>query len=354
MCRITGVCTLAVLLLIAPALGQAQNDDQTREIQERDRQYFERQTAQQGPAELDVEADEARLAMIREADSIIRDRNYSGKVGTHYVVQTDDPRLSPAASVQLLEAFRAYFDGFWAEQLALTPYEEASRVYLFYSYFKYNRLLTGKERFDEFRTAGHYRAFFDVVVVHTDSVPGGLADVLVHEAAHQLTAQQLFAGVGHVVSPWLSEGLASYFGFTFQGPDGKFQPGVIGGKSVALFPGAKRTQAGSGWQRVQQWRKGWKKDEIWRLGDLLAMDPAAFYGESVKQHYAASWMLVHYFLHGEGGARREGFVRFLEHQRQGQAGPEVLYRDLGVRQEDLAGRFTDYVRALKPGLRKSR
>ncbi len=347
---------LAALALIAPALGQTQSDEQTREIQERDRRYYERQAAHKEAAQADraVEAEKQRVALIQEADAIIHDRNYSGKAGRHYKVQTDDPRLSPAASVQLLEAFRAHFESFWAEQLALTPYEETSRVYLFYSYFKYNRLLTGKERFDEFRTVGHYRAFFDVVVVHTDSVPGGLADVLVHEAAHQLTAQQLFAEVGGVVSPWLSEGLASYFGFTFQGPDGTFQPGVIGGKSVALFPGAKRSQAGSGWERVQQWRKGWKKDEVWPLGDFLAMDPATFYGESVQQHYAASWMLVHYFLHGDGGAHREGFVHFLEHQRQGQAGPEVLYRDLGMGQEELAGQLTAHVRALKPGLRKSR
>ena len=347
---------LAALALIAPALGQTQSDDQTREIQERDRRYYERQAAQVEAAQVDraVEAEKERLAMIQQADSIIRDRNYSGKASRHYKVQTDDPRLSPAASVQLLEAFRAHFESFWGEQLALTPYEETSRVYLFYSYFKYNRLLTGKERFDEFRTAGHYRTFFDVVVVHTDSVPGGLADVLVHEAAHQLTAQQLFAEVGGMVSPWLSEGLASYFGFTFQGPDGTFQPGIIGGESVALFRDAKRTQAGSGWEGVQQLRKGWKKDEVWPLGDFLAIDPATFYGESVQQHYAASWMLVHYFLHGDGGAHREGFVRFLEHQRQGQAGPEVLYRDLGMGQEDLAEKFTDHVRALKPGLRKSR
>jgi hypothetical protein len=347
---------LAALALVVPAVGQAQSDDQTREIQERDRRYYERQVAQKEAAAVDraAEAEKVRRALIQEADSIIRDANYSGKAGRHYKVQTDDPRLSPAASVELLEAFRAHFESFWAEQLALTPYEKTSRVYLFYSYFKYNRLLTGKERFDEFRTVGHYRTFFDVVVVHTDSIPGGLADVLVHEAAHQLTAQQLFAEVGGVVSPWLSEGLASYFGFTFQGPDGTFQPGVIGGKSVALFPGAKRAQAGSGWQRVQQLRKGWRKDEVWPLGDFLAMDPATFYSESVEQRYAVSWMLVHYFLHGDGGAHRVGFVRFLEHTRQGQTGPEVLYRDLRVRREDLAREFTDHVRALKPGLRKSR
>ena len=84
------------------------------------------------------------------------------------------------------------------------------------------------------------------------------------------------------------------------------------------------------------------------------MAPETFYGDAVEQHYAASWMLVHYLLHGDGGAHRVGFVRFLEDKRQGGIGPEVLYQALGVRQEDLAGEFTDYVRALKPGLRKSR
>ena len=86
-----------------------------------------------------------------------------------------------------------------------------------------SRVLEGMA-WEEFRTAGHYRPFFDVVVVHTDSVPGGLADVLVHEAAHQLVAQQLLSAAKAPVSNWLNEGLASYFGFTFQGPDGRFVP----------------------------------------------------------------------------------------------------------------------------------
>ncbi len=344
------------LALLFPVVAQAQADDQTREIQERDRRYYQQQAAQQqvAPVEGDPEAEKVRRALIREADSIIRDSNYSGKVGKYYKVQTDDPRLSPAASVQLLEAFRAHFQDFWEEQLPLTPYEQTSRVYLFYSYFKYNRLLTGKARFEEFRTVGHYRTSFDVVVVHTDSVPGGLADVLVHEAAHQLTAQQLFAEVHGLVSPWLSEGLASYFGFTFQGPDGTFQSGVIGGKSVALFPRAKRRQAGTGWERLQKFRKGWKKDEVWPLGEFLGSDPASFYRESVEDHYAASWLLVHYLLHGDGERHRSRFVRFLQRVRQGEADSEALYRTLGMSGTELAREFTDHVRGLKPGLRKSR
>jgi hypothetical protein len=344
------------LTLCVPVLAVAQTDDQTKEIQERDRRYYERQAQAAEPAADPAQEEaEIRRRFLQEADAIVRDRNYSGRAGAHYRVQTDDPRLRAQVVVELLESFRSYFESFWSEDLKLLPYEDTGQVYLLYSYFKYNRLFTGKERFDESRSAGHYRAFFDVVVVHTDAVPGGLADVLVHEAAHQLVAQQLFGPAEATVAPWLNEGLASYFGFTFRAPDARFQPGVIGGKSVSLFPDGKHGQAGMGWERLQAFRKGWKKGERWPLGDLIAMeDRGLFYSENVTEHYAASWLLVHYLLHGEEGGHRDGFPRFLKHEAAGEGGAEGLYEDLGIGREDLERRYSDYVRSLKPNLRKRR
>ena len=47
------------------------------------------------------------------------------------------------------------------------------------------------------------------------------ADALVHEAAHQLVNHRLLAAQTSV-PPWLSEGVASYFGYTYLDGKGSF------------------------------------------------------------------------------------------------------------------------------------
>jgi hypothetical protein len=344
------------ILVAADPVRAQQSDPQTEEIQERDRRYYQRQEetarAPAEPAEEETARRRAEFeAFLEEADRSVRDRNYSGREGEHYKVQTDDPRLSPQAAVDLLESFRAFFESFWSGRFALRPYEEPARAYLFYSYFKYNQLLTGKKKFGDFRTVGHYRPFFDVIVLHTDAVPGELADALVHEAAHQQAARRLFPE-GREVSPWLSEGLASYFGYTLEGPDG-YEPGSIGGKARRLFPRAKKAQSGSGWRRVQQLRKEWKKLEPWPVAEIVAIEhQGEFLSESAEERYVASWLLVHYLLHGEEGGHREAFFRYVDLERNGAGGAEALYRELSLDGESLERGLRTHVREIKPEMRK--
>ncbi len=294
----------------------------------------------------------ARAAFVKEADRMIRDRNHSGRSSEHYRVQTDDPRVSAQATAALLESFYSYFESFWSDEFPLADPEGQAGVYLFYSYFKYNQLLTGKQRFDEFRTSGHYRAFYDVVAVHTDSIPGGLADTVVHEVAHQLAAQRMFPGVDEV-SPWLSEGLASYFGFTRQNPDGTFEPGVIGGKSIRLFPRAKRAQSGTGWQQAQAFRKSWKKGTDWPLRSMIELaDSSDFMAAEVEERYVASWLLVHFLLHGKEGALKAGFLRYLHQEAQDEGSARALYAAIEMTGEQLEAAYSVYVRGMKPTLRK--
>ena len=46
-------------------------------------------------------------------------------------------------------------------------------------------------------------------------------------------------------------------------------------------------------------------------------------GEAPK--YAASWLLVHYLFHGEGGALAGPFVRYIKADLEGKGGADVLY-----------------------------
>ncbi|MGD8377677.1 MAG: hypothetical protein PVF68_16205, partial [Acidobacteriota bacterium] len=290
---------------------------------------------------------EETAAFLASADRLIRDRNYDSKTTDHYRVQTDDPRADPVAAAALLEGFRTYFAGFWAGKTELAPEESTSRVFLFYSYFKYNQLLTGRKRFDDFRSAGHYRPYYDVIVVHTDSMGGNvLGDTLIHEAAHQLIGRRLYRG--NEESLWVSEGLAAYFGYTLQGADGSFRPGALGGKSAVLIRDAVRPAGSAATARLDDYRRKLQRGEVESLEDLVNItSPERFYGEGVEDRYTAAWLLVHYLLHGEAGGLTNGFVTYLREDAAGRGGGARFFTALGREPGQLDAGFRAYVKALK-------
>jgi hypothetical protein len=339
---------LVALLIAGTATAAAAQDDG----REGERDYLQRRAGGQAPQDPRADAGAEREAQIAqflaEADRLIRDKNYDSRQTAHYRVQTDDPRLSPGSAAQLLESFRAYFGEFWRDRAPLRDYPAPSRVLLFYSYFKYNQLLTGRPRFDEARSSGHYRPYVDVVVLHTDAAGGdGLEDTLVHEAAHQLIGQQLY-GAGAEQIHWVAEGLAAYFGYTAQAADGTFQPGVIGGKATSVFRGAAVPASSAGPRRLQEFRQALRRGSAPKVTDLIAItDPAAFYGEGLQDRYTASWLLVHYLLHGEDGALEAGFLRFLQADDAGAGEAGDLYRAIGRTPEQVEEGFRTYVQQMK-------
>lgn len=289
-----------------------------------------------------------RKAFLSRADELVRDRNYQVSVTDHYEVKTDDPRVDPQAVAELLESFRLFFDGFWEGEWELHPYDQRSQIYLFYSYYKYNELLTGDKRFGSFRPSGHYRPFFDLVVTYSDSVAAeDLPELMVHEAAHQLMEQRLF-GRPALRSPWLNEGMASYFGYTARNEKGRFQAGRIGGKKTALVRGASRGRAREASARLADFRQALKRRPSFSITSAIDVDdPSLFYGDGVEWRYTAAWLLVHFLLHGQGGEHREGFESYLRQEALGQGGVDMLLEDLGLSAERLDDAYRDYVRHLK-------
>jgi hypothetical protein len=228
-----------VLMLgfVTPVGAQYEDDDQTQDHEEQDRRYYERYAEEKPEPEPQPEDEAAQTeAFIARAEELIRDRNHSARDSEHYRVQTDDPRLRLDATTRLLESFHAYFDEFWPEDVELRADDEASRVFLFYSFYKFNELLEGDYRYREFRPKGHYGYLLDVITLHTDPGDrGSLADALVHEAAHQLVTRRLL-GKSNNASLWINEGLATYFGSTLADEQGAFDTGSIGGKATELVP----------------------------------------------------------------------------------------------------------------------
>jgi len=291
-------------------------------------------------------------AFIAKADALIHDNDLDVKSTAHYRVKTDDPRFDVRAAADLLESFRGFFDAFWQGRAELLPYDDLARVYLFYSRAKFSKLGIDPaegSRPEDLAMVGHYQGFFDVVALHTDSVrPEEFPDLLLHEAAHQLVQQRLY-GAGHSSSLWASEGLACYFGYTLRDASGRFLPGRIGGKEAVFFKGQSRGSGRLGWAQAKAYRKIAGAGDALLLDTVLRVDnPGVFYDSRAMERYAASWLLVHYLLHGDGGSHAAAFVAFLKHDAAGGGGADVLYADLGMTREGLQSAFQGYVKDVTP------
>ncbi len=351
-----GLLLLAAALLGMPTFAQYEDDDQTEDHAERDRRYLERYqpkeapAAQAPPADADAERALAEREFLAYVDGLIRDKDYRAASSDGYRVQTDDPRVDAAAVVQLMDSFRGYFEQFWRGRLEPRPFEDQSRVFLFYSFFKYNKLLDADFSRVYNRPKGHYGSFFKVITIHSDAdTPAEFGDTLIHEATHQLMDQQFDWPNGQPV--WVAEGFASYFGYTaFDGKDG-WKTGEIGGKQVELFrDGVKARKPQQPQFRLQSFRDAMKQasggDSLY--GKLLTVrDPDRFYGQNAGVNYAASWLLVHYLLHGEGGRYAGAFAGYLAAEQRGEAGPTSLLEELGTTPEALDRAVLAHARTLK-------
>jgi len=334
------IASVAALLVTATWAAPDPEEDAARE----ERRYLERlRAARETPAPERAattgEREAAREAFLARADELIRDKNYRSGGTDAYLVKTDDPRLDVGAVADLLTSFRAAFDRFWQDRVELLPCDEASRMYLFWSYYKYNQLFSGKARFDEFRTAGHYRGVLDTIVIHTDGTPpGDLADVLVHEAAHQ-RIRQCLAGPDAELPPWLDEGLAEYFAYTRQEAGGRFAFGEVGGKSVWPFREGKPSRATAARTRRDAALRRLADGGGGTVDGLLRAGGPAFYGDGIEANYGASWLLVRFLLDGDGGRHADAFAAWIRDDLRGGGGralPDALGLDAGSLDEALA------------------
>ena len=348
--RAAAVLPLAFALLCAHPVAAQYEDEQTDDHAERDRRYLERyRKPADTPAEdraIDPREQERYFAFV---DDLIRDRNYRAKASEHYRIQSDDPRIDPAGVATLLESFHGFFDEHWGTRLDLEPYDEISRVYMFWSYHKYNKLLGADFSRSMLRPQGHYGSAFDAVTLHTDSGdPGDVPDTLIHEAAHQLIDQRIDWTRGSAPT-WLGEGLASYFGYMQVDADGTFHADRVGTKRVVIFRDGKATKPYAPTGRLATFKQGVKDakgDSIY--GRILWMtEPAQFYGTDTLFHYAAAWMLVHWLFEADDGAHAEVFFEWIASEAAGKAEPQHLLDALGLTPAELDTAVVGHARRVK-------
>jgi len=346
----TTAALLALLLslLVAPGSGslRAAPDEPKRDAPKEAPAGVEPPAPEPGDAP-DRAAREKKLieAFRDRCETLIDDNNFDSKTTAHYIVETDDPRIEVKEAAALLDSFRGFFDSYWTGKIALRPYEDKSFVFLFYSYYKYKQLLGDASAAGEIRPVGHYMGMVDVVALHTDTVGAAdLPNILLHEAAHQLIGKRIFGDDSHG-SPWLSEGLASYFGNTLRDKSGAFQPGKIGGKEgVVFFPKARGGRAIEASESLDRYRTKLRRGEAGPLVGVVAITtPDEFYSGDPIENYAAAWLLVHFMMHADGGAHAAAFVTYMKHEAEAAGGATAFYRDIGMTPDALQAAFDDYV-----------
>ena len=133
--------------------------------------------------------------------------------------------------------------------------------------------------------------------------------------------------------------------------DGSFQAGLIGGKKIGLFSGSRSKGGSDAKPRLTALRRALKTstDEGASLADDLLQtgDGSQFYSGSVIQRYTASWMLVHYLLHGRDGMHADAFARYLGAEAEGRGDSALFAETIGLSAGELDAALLQHIDQLK-------
>ena len=239
---------------------------------------------------------------------------------THYVLRTNlDLGSALAAALELERFYRTFFATF-ARPLRLYEVEEPMDVHVHADAASYPE--SGNE-------GGYFAPAENIARV--DASRGLHVGTLIHEATHQLihnTAERERAYSGSIPG-WLDEGLAEYMEASIRGSVGATTV-EVGAVNGAHF----RAQAMAG-----------KPYDLSRVIHFDSGDFTASTRRSLK--YAQAYSLVHYGLHGEDGAYREGFLDFVRGAYRGKSSSTHFKKALGIRSEkDFDAGWSTYARSL--------
>jgi hypothetical protein len=175
---------------------------------------------------------------------------------------------------------------------------------------------------------GRYDPATDIVQV--DASKGLNFGTLAHELTHQLLQDTAFREKNDegCIPPWVNEGLAEYMS-----------------SSVTRAPGLAFT---AGDPYVQHFRAHALAREPFDLTRVLAFSTGDYDASSDRDlKYAQSYTLVHFLLHGAGGAHRAGFLEFLRAVYRGKGSATDLKRALKTDWRELEESWHAYVRGMK-------
>ena len=197
-----------------------------------------------------------------------------------------------------------------------------STVYVFRndSSFKPYKLLWQGE---PAKISGYFLANSDAnyIAVNADQ-RSEAAGVLYHELMHYVVSSNTSP-----IPLWLNEGLAELYS-TFESDDGK----VAIGKPV---------------ERHVLWLRNQRLIPLRELLEVTVHSTTYNEGQRQGAFYAQSWLMVHYLLMNDGGARRTELLSFLEALEQGLATEQAFQQAFDQDFEAFEAEIRGYARQLK-------
>lgn len=256
---------------------------------------------------------------------------------THFRLYTHH---EPTYGHQLADGIEAFFVAFleaYGQEFHLAIGDETSLVYAFSSQEELEKWSKREFHDPMVNNGGFYSPGKREIgiVARGEDLAQDLSSAY-HEAVHMAFDIGLGTSVESSLSPWLNEGLAVYFGDGVVRSNGSFSWGSCSPhevrRLVILVGDALEANASKP-----------------VLRSVVGADMKKFTGDDNTFFYGASYLLVHFLMHGEDGAHRKRLFDYyeLESERGPQGSrPEVFHRAIGLDPEELERRWRRHVRQL--------
>lgn len=260
--------------------------------------------------------------------------------------QEKDKNWSEMAKSTLLSLKQTYLETF--ESLALRePLNNRVFIFLLPNLDAYKKFYPDAKTKDEMQTAGHYEA--GIIAVYSDpAMRGETRRTLTHEAVHHLN-HTLLALQTTPATIWLDEGLATYFGLSARDADGKLILGKVEQKfkqaGLDTISAARRLRitTSAARYRILLLQRELKSGFKISLKDMIDARESKFHSSNVLRDYTVAWMTVHYLVHGNDGAYRQGFLQFIEKARKGEADAGTFERNVGAPIKRIESELRHYI-----------
>jgi hypothetical protein len=211
----------------------------------------------------------------------------------HYAIASNASPGQTQRVAEVVEALHAAYAKFFGDRLPPRPANARFQLALYRDRPDFQAHNTSRAWAEGFYRKPVCHAYFD-------SNGPNPVHWMVHEATHQLDTEW----AGFPRTPWVEEGLASYFG-TSRIVDGALRPGELDPDTYPLW-----------WLEDLQLSGDHERDIALRrivpLRELIDNDGPPIPAD-VNRYYIGYWSLAHYLLHGDGGRHADAFRAMVAH-----------------------------------------
>jgi hypothetical protein len=241
-----------------------------------------------------AEADATAARIVHEKLPPFEPASFASHVDTaHYAIASNATPEQTQRVAAVVEALHAAYADFFGARLPARAGAQRFQLALYRDRADFQAHNTSRAWAEGFYRKPVCHAYFDA------DAPNPV-HWMVHEATHQLDTEW----AGFPRTPWVEEGLASYFG-TSRIVDGVLRPGELDPDTYPLWWLEDVGLTGDRGRDLAARR-------IVPLRELIDNDGPPIPAD-VNRYYIGYWSLAHYLLHGDGGKHAAAFRALVEH-----------------------------------------